>query len=340
LIQQRTSKYRSSPSDIERDGFWFHFLEDKIAGYLYTLHQGAPAPEILCCVTNPSDLYDCLEEKVYPRDLNGIVIKATNFHSNQGVFVLVNETGTGSRLDPLLDLMLNLPTTYQDAISALSQMHATKIIVEEFVGKNLLTEYKFHILNGTVASIDVIDGRTGDCPCYAVIDTDGNRLDQFGCFQPGAFEHVDGNTGCTAIDFSTGKSKAGAVKKDLYTCEQMPDIDRCLLKEMAEIALDLGNRIGVYVRVDMFLDGNIIYVQEYSTNHMNGLRHCAAKTDNNGCVDSCFMGRMWKDAGAAFGGHATAVPSSLTGFRLLSASEQCSLLRNVQSPPKYVSKCA
>jgi hypothetical protein len=327
------------PSNIERSGYWFHYFEDKLAGYLFSVDQAVPAPEIFCCVQEATELMSCLEQNVFSRDIDGIVIKATNFHSNQGVFVLVNETGKGSRSDPLLDLILDIPTTYEDVISALSQMQATKIIVEEFVGKILPTEFKFHVVNGSVASIDIIDGRSGDCPCYAVIDTEGNRLDQYGCFEPGAIDHVDSITGCTAIDFSTGKSKAGAIKKDLYTCERIPDIDQCLLGEMINIALNLGNRIGVYVRVDMFLVDNKIYVQEYSTNHMNGLRHCAARTDEKGCIDSCFMGRMWNEAGGLYGGSSTAVPSSLTGYRLMSPSEQCSLLTRAQRPSKFISKC-
>ncbi|KAI2502637.1 extracellular matrix structural constituent [Fragilaria crotonensis] len=290
LIQQRTSQFRNNPSALEVDGYWFQYLEDKIAAYLLTVDQLAPAPEIFCCETDVAQLYQCLEDKVFTKDLDGIVIKATNFHSNQGVFVLVNQTGTGQRTDPMFDLIQNLPTTYNDTMAALAHMQATKIIVEEFVGKSLPTEYKFHVVNGEIAAIDIIDGRDGDCPCYAVVDTAWNRLDKFGCFEPGGFELIDKATSCTAIDFETGKRKAGPIKKDLYMCDQIPKISDCLLNEMAAIALDLGNRIGVYMRVDMFVVGNAVYVQEYSANHMNGLRHCAAKTDANGCIDSCFMG--------------------------------------------------
>jgi hypothetical protein len=72
------------------------------------------------------------------------------------------------------------------------------------------------------------------------------------------------------------------------------------------------------MRVNMFVAGNKIWVQEYSTNHMNGLRHCAAKTDDEGCTDSCFLGRMWNDAGAESGGIPTPVPDKLVGFAALS----------------------
>lgn len=338
LIQQRTADFRTNSSGLVQDGYWFHYLEDKIAAYLLSVDQNAPAPEIFCCETDVLKLYDCLVEKVFTKDLDGIVIKATNFHSNQGVFVLVNETRTGTRSDPLFDLIQKVPTTYNDTMAALSQMQATKIIVEEFVGKSLPTEFKFHVVNGEVAAIDIIDGRDGDCPCYAVVDTDLNRLDKFGCFEPAGIGHTDDKTGCPAIDFETGKRKAGSIKKDLYTCDTIPNVDTCLLKEMTEIAISLGKRIGVYMRVDMFVAENTIFVQEYSANHMNGLRHCAAKEDKNGCIDSCFLGRMWSEAGGPYGGNTTAVPAKLGGFTSLSPAEQCALLTNVQAP-KYESKC-
>ncbi len=339
MIRERTLEFRKNPSDLLREGYWFPVLEDKIAGYLLSADQNAPAPEIFCCETDVMKLYKCLEEKVFTRDLDGIVIKATNFHSNQGVFVLVNETRSGTREDPLFDLITKMPTSYRDALAALSQMQATKMIVEEFIGKKLPTEYKFHVVNGTVAAIDVIEGRDGDCPCYAVVDTNWNRLDKYGCFESGGFGHVDDKTGCVVIDFETGKLKAGSIKKDLYTCDQIPTINDCLLQEMIDIALELGTRIGVYMRVDMFVANNSVHVQEYSPNHMNGLRHCAAKADDHGCIDSCFLGRMWNDAGGKYGGIPTPVPAKLGGFASLTPTEQCSLLVDVQVP-KRVSKCA
>ena len=339
LIQQRTTEARTSPFELESGGYWFHYLDDKIAGYLLSIDQQAPAPEIFCCETDVTKLYQCLEEKVFTRDLDGIVIKATNFHSNQGVFVLVNQTRTGGqRSDPLFDLMTKMPTTYNDTMAALSFMQASKIIVEEFVGEALPPEYKFHVVNGTVAAIDIIVGRDGDCPCYAVVDDAWNRLDTFGCFEPGGFELKDKTTTCTAIDFETGEQKAGPIKKDLYMCNEIPKIDDCLLNEMIAIALDLGKRIGVYMRVDMFVVNNKVYVQEYSANHMNGIRHCAAKTDDKGCIDSCFMGRMWNEAGGPFGGVSTQIPIQLVGFSALTPAEQCSLITNTVVP-KHVSKC-
>ena len=337
MIQNRTAIIRTDPTVVASQGYWFQYLEDKVAAYLLSVEQGVTAPEIFCCVTSSSELDACLEDDV-PADIDGIVIKATNFHSSQGVYVLVpNPSGTG-----VVNLLDNSTTSYAEVVAELSLLNATKIIVEEFVGTSLPTEYKFHVVNGEVVAIDIITGRGGDCPCYAVVDNNWNRLDQFGCFEPGGVGLVESN-GCTAIDFITGKRRAGPVKKDLYICdeESLPDdLDECLKQEMLDLALDAGNRIGVYIRVDMFIAGGKVFVQEYTTNHMNGLRHCAAKFNPlTGCVDSCFMGRAWNDAGAPYGGAPTTVPDALSGFYGLSPQAQCDLLTGV-APPVHQSSCS
>ncbi|KAI2514321.1 protein of unknown function DUF11 [Fragilaria crotonensis] len=336
LIQNRTVAVRSNPTAVATEGYWFHYLEDKVAAYLLTVEQEVSAPEIFCCVTSASELSSCFLYDV-PPSVDGVVIKATNFHSSQGVYVLVpNPAGNGT-----INLLDNSIITYAEVVAELSLMQATKIIVEEFVGTSLPTEYKFHVVNGDVVAIDIITGRGADCPCYAVVDKNWNRLDQFGCFEPGGIGNVEAN-GCTSIDFITGRRRAGPVKKNLYICDDdsIPsDLDECLKQEMLTIALEAGARIGVYIRVDMFVVGGKVYVQEYTTNHMNGLRHCAAKFDPlTGCIDSCFIGRAWNAAGAPYGGVPTTVPSALTGFYALTPQQQCDLLIGVQ-PPVHDSTC-
>ena len=98
--------------------------------------------------------------------------------------------------------------------------------------------------------------------------------------------------------------------KGLNLCNEIPHIDPCILTDIISTAEELGRKIGVYVRIDMFLGSHgCIYVQEYSFNHANGLRHCMSKVEG-GCVDSCFMGRMWNAAGgnSTFGGPLTEEP--------------------------------
>ena len=79
-------------------------------------------------------------------------------------------------------------------------------LVAKGVG-SLPTEYKFHAVNGEVLAIDIITGRGGDCPCYAVVDKNWDRLDQFGCFKPDGIG-LTGLNGCTAINFTTGHRRA------------------------------------------------------------------------------------------------------------------------------------
>ena len=224
LIQNRTSEFRNGSTGLFSDGYWFHYLEDKIAGYLLSVDQGVRAPKVHCCLTNATDLFNCLNSNV-PGDVDGVVIKATNFHSSQGVFVLVK----------------NPNITGDNALTFLALMQASKIIVEEFISTTLPTEYKFHVVNGSVAAIDIIDARGTDCACYAVVDTEWNRLDKFGCFEPSGLGMIDDDTDYTAIDFSTGRSRCGPMKKDLYVCEEIPDLDACVLQEMIDIAVELGN---------------------------------------------------------------------------------------------------
>ncbi len=337
LIQKRTSAFRNNSTNLVNDGYWFHYLEDKIAGYILSVGENLPAPKVHCCLTNISDLSDCLNNSV-PADVDGIVIKATNFHSSQGVFVLINNPDPSADRTLAFNLLDNTTMTFNDVLTSLSYMHATKIIVEEFIGARLPTEYKFHVVNGTVAAIDIIDGRGTGCACYAVVDTEWTRLDKFGCYEPGGVELIDDDTKCTAIDFVTGKNRCGPVKNELYVCETIPELSDCIWQEMIDIAVHLGDKIGVYMRLDMFVVDNKVYVQEYTANHMNGLRHCTAKFTNNGCIDSCFLGRLWNDAGAPYGGHPTDVPSKLVGFDKLTPKEQCDLLKDLP-PTTYVSNC-
>ena len=331
--------------------YWFHYLEDKIAGFLLTVGQNYPAPQIKACATDVDKLKQILagpsvgildtDSKFVLPTGSGIVIKATNFHSNQGVFILVNDGKPSGGELKLKDLITEQYYTFNDVKTMLASWQATKIIVEELVGGELPDEYKFHVINGKVQSIDVITGRGSDCPCYGVVDKDFNRLDYNGCFEPaGTDQQIIDDNKCTAIDFTTGKRKAGPVKKDMYICDIITKPKQCLVDDMVSIAESLSKTIGVYMRIDMFVAGDQVYVQEYSANPMNGLRHCASKVDSNGCVDSCFMGREWKAAGVPYGGTATVIPTALGGFLSLDPAKQCELATQASTNAKnFTSTC-
>ena len=324
--------------------YWFHYLEDKVAGYLLTLSENYPAPLLKACATNVESLTDILSQAsigvvgvdnqfVLPVG-EGVVIKATNFHSNQGVFILVNDGSSSGSGVTLKDLITEQYYSFSDVKAMLSSWQATKIIVEELVGGVLPDEYKLHVVDGQVIAIDIIMDRGTDCPCYAVVDEDFNRLDYNGCFEPsGSIQQIFDvdKPVCTAIDFSIGASSAGPVKKDMYLCSNVKKPKQCVFDDMITIAESLSKTIGVYMRIDMFVVGDQVYVQEYSANPMNGLRHCASKVDGNGCIDSCFMGREFKAAGSPFGGNITATPDVLNGFLVKDAASQCELANQADS---------
>ena len=113
---------------------------------------------------------------------------------------------------------------------------------------------------------------------------------------------------------------------------------------MKAIAMAIGSILGVYMRIDMFVGAdNTIYGQEYTINHNGGLRHCTAR-EEDGCLNSCFLGQLWKSKSPGeslkFGGPITAEPLFLCDYILLSSKDQCDVA--ISSVPKgrpYRPKC-
>ncbi|MEM1008985.1 MAG: hypothetical protein AAGJ35_08250, partial [Myxococcota bacterium] len=142
------------------------------------------------------------------------------------------------------------------------------------------------------------------------------------------------------MNSALGLRRAGPIKGNLPLCGAL-DVDPCKIAEIAEVAESLSSVIGAYMRVDMFLDETgSIRVQEYSGNHMGGYRHCSAKLDEvSGCVDPCFLGAMWNDAGgnAVYGGPALSLPGSLTGWAEASATDQCAAVVGTVPNPSFTS---
>jgi hypothetical protein len=56
-IQQRAIRYRNDPAGLEKQGYWYHVLEDKVNGHLFTRAQNFPSPRIFCSPTNVTELY-------------------------------------------------------------------------------------------------------------------------------------------------------------------------------------------------------------------------------------------------------------------------------------------
>mmetsp|Transcript_3881 Transcript_3881/g.6489 ORF Transcript_3881/g.6489 Transcript_3881/m.6489 type:complete len:2423 (+) Transcript_3881:72-7340(+) len=304
-IQRRTSFVKNHP--INEDGIWFHHLDDKLAGYKVAASLGLNPPKIHYCTDDVSSLSDNV-----PPGTIGFVVRATGLHSNDGVFVLPD--GFGGK-----ELISGMNMTAQDIELHLSALSVKNVVIEEYVGSSdtLPLEVKFHMFAGEVGSVNVVANRGSECACWAEMDSDQNRLDQFGCFVSGGVE--DTAKECTSIDFQTGQKFAYPMK-GMALCSDLPRINDCTMMEMISIAKKASEAIGVYVRVDMFLsDTGEIYLQEFTTNHMNGLRHCSAIMRDDGCLDPCFQGAMWDQAGgnATFGGAPAPIPDALAGWLAL-----------------------
>jgi hypothetical protein len=130
--------------------------------------------------------------------------------------------------------------------------------------------------------------------------------------------------------------------KGLDLCESVDKPDDCIIADIKKVAEEISEKIGAYVRIDMFISKDVeIVVQEYTTNHMGGLRHCSARKEN-GCIDSCFLGKMWKDAGgnSTYGGPSTGIPQVITDALLLEDDGQCAMAIATVQMPKYSSSCS
>lgn len=185
--------------------------------------------------------------------------------------------------------------------------------------------------DGKFGSVSAFYNRGTDCQCYLEVDDQWNRLDQYGCFVPSMpMGKNDNGDRCWDINFDSGELNPFPLKGfDLCGVTEPPD--PCVWQYMLQTATDLSAKIGVYMRIDFFVtDDKRIYVQEYTRTHNGGLRHCAAKTKNDGCIDSCFLGEMWKNAGGniMYGGPVLPRPASLDMYSMITAEDQCNVVKD------------
>lgn len=155
-IQARSSFASESPDAIEDAGYWFPYLEDKLASYKVSASLGLNPPQIYHCTDDMSTI----ESFEPPAGVTGFVVRATNLHSNFGVYVLPNGFGQP-------ELISGLSMTAADIEADMSKLSAEKVVIEEFVGTSdsLPMEFKFHMFDGKVASINVVANRGSSCAC-------------------------------------------------------------------------------------------------------------------------------------------------------------------------------
>lgn len=177
-IAKRTKFIKEHKAQLQNDGWWFQHLDDKIIGNVFAASGGYNPPKIRFCSTDTAQgLEDFAQELALGDGNSGFVIRATDLHSNEGVYVL--PTGFGG-----LEVIRNIAMSVADIKVDLDNVGASKFIVEEYLpGPNdqpLPVEYKFHMFNGEVGSIKIVYGRGTGCSCWAEMDINGTRLDQYG----------------------------------------------------------------------------------------------------------------------------------------------------------------
>lgn len=139
-----------------------------------------------------------------------------------------------------------------------------------------------------------------------------SAYNHYSCFESTG-ESLEDDSSCPVFNSDVGMRRAGPVKGNLPLCGPM-EPDPCLMAKLIMVAKAISEQVGSYVRVDLFASGQDVMVQEYSTNHMGGYRHCAATITDDGCVDPCFLGAMWNDMvgpTTVYGGSQSEIPDYL-----------------------------
>lgn len=158
-IAARTQLVTKSPEKL--GNYWFSNLENKLAGYKVAAGLGLNPPKIIDC----SNSLEELKTFPGPTDGSGFVVRATSLHSNKGIYVFPNGFDD-------LELIRDMKMSADDVQVDMKTLGVTSYIVEKYIsGPSVFpTEYKFHMIGGAVASINVVANRGEDCACKCVFD--------------------------------------------------------------------------------------------------------------------------------------------------------------------------
>lgn len=318
LVSRRTQFIQAN--NIDQDGWWFHHLEDKVNAYAFAVSSGLATPQMYYCGALTPEAIEGLPSTSF-------VIRGTGLHSSNGVYIFPNG------LDGGVEAIRGFTMTLADILTDL-QTHGSfqgSVIIEEFIAGpdgNLPMEFKFHVFNGKISSINVVVNRGTPCGCWLEMDEEFARLDQYGCFTSAGRDEPFQFGTCYPIDFLEGSLQPQPMK-GFDLCSDIPVVDPCVWRNMLNVVRQASTLIGVYVRIDMFLSASgLAYIQELTTNHINGLRHCTAKQRADGCIDACYQGLRWRNAGgnATLGGPLKPLPptSSFSEFLAVATDgEKC-----------------
>jgi len=324
LIRNRKDTYTSDPLSLRSGGYWYDLIDDKLGGKLFAEEENIASPALKYCSAN---IFNGLDSFVPPAS-GGFVVKAVGFHSNKGIFVLPQ--GFDS-----IELLSGKVMSKADVQDALVASRAARVIIEDYVSgespNTLPNEYKFHMFNGTVGSIVYVSNPGTPCACFAELDPSWNRIDNEGCFSPGNGPVTNGQ--CIHIDRTKKQPKQ---MKGMDLCSSVPPLDPSLLVKLTTTAQTVSQRVGVYMRVDMFVSNGSPIIGEFTAGHTGGKVHCSAPIDKTtGCADSCHLGKLWSGNGGTLshGGPSTALPTSLVGFSDATWEQKCATkMASIKSP--------
>lgn len=180
LISTRTSIVGTSRVELEEDSWWFHHLDDKVAGYIYAAARGLNPPKIYFCSFDIQNGLDEFATEIAVSSgadfSDGFVVRATHLHSSKGIYALPHGFGG-------IELIRGINMSLADIKTDLVTIGGTKLVIEQYISGHddlLPVEYKFHVLGGKVGAVNILFGRGTDCACWAEVDQDLKRLDQYG----------------------------------------------------------------------------------------------------------------------------------------------------------------
>lgn len=309
LISSRHDAYTADPAAISEDGYWYPALDDKLVTKLFLSEAGFNVPELYYCST---DMLNGLSDFTPPAGTSSFVVKALGLHSDAGIFVLPNGFGG-------TELLTGQVMTMADVQNALGVSGATEFIVEAYIGDpvSLSDEYKFQMFNETVGSIVYSANRGSECECFSELDADWNRVDTHGCVRPGDHTEFQDGTTCPVLNTRRGLT---VQMKSQDICTNAPPPEPAIFDALTTTAQQVSNLVGVYMRVDMYVDaqGNVV-VGELTPNHTNGRVHCTVVWNKyEACYDPCHLGGLWAEnspntaTGLLHGGEATPIPDVFT----------------------------
>lgn len=119
---------------------------------------------------HPPKIYHCTDDiKTIltfepPSGVTGFVVRATDLHSNVGIYVLPNGFSQRESLSGMNMTAIDI----EAELSKHSDAQGGVLLIEEYVGtqqQELPMEFKFHMFDGKVGSVNVVANRGSDCAC-------------------------------------------------------------------------------------------------------------------------------------------------------------------------------